>query len=185
MKKLLLCLVLIFGLFACGGHETAINEITIESYDVDMSGYKGVNSTNHNFKGISPDEVIRLIDEGGSAVIYMGYEGCHVCQEAVQYLNEVAQNLGVTVYYLDCNSPIYPVRDEVFTNLVTALDSILETNDAGEKTIFTPHVFTIVNGELNKGHISVVSSWEEGNPSEESIKELEDIYADIMAPFAK
>ena len=190
MKKLLITLFLCLALFACSNtnstnEKTQLNEIEISSYPVDMSGYKGISSTRHNFKGISPSEIIRIIEEKGSAIIYMGFDGCHVCQEAAKYINEVAEELEVTVYYLNCADPKYPLSGKIYNQLMEKLDPILDTNKAGQKTIFTPHVFTIENGELKNGHISVVDSWEDGRPSEDSVNELKAIYKDLMANFVK
>lgn len=185
MKKLFLVLVLLLSLFGCGNQNQELNYVDIEGYAVDMSGYNGVSSTGHNFVGITPDELIKVIDEGGSAIVFMGYTGCHVCQEVARYINEVAQELDVTVYYLNCTSEQYPLRDAAYDNVVESLNDILRTNESGDKTIYTPHVFSIINGVPQSGHISVVNSWQEGNPSEESIQELENIYREIMQPFAK
>lgn len=186
MKKIILALFVAFLLTACNSQKTPVaSESEITGYAVDMSAYKGVSSTEHKFIGISPAELLKVIEEKGSAIVYLGYKDCHVCQEATRYVNEVAQELDVNVYYLDCASEQYPLKDEMFTSVVNALSSILETNSSGEKAIFTPHLFTIINGEPQSGHISVVNSWQEGNPSEASVKELKDIYTELMKPFAK
>lgn len=187
MKKILLVLLLTLSLCACTKKEEKVELkfTNIESYDVDMSSYQGVSSTQHCFKGIAPSEIAKIVEEGGSAVIFMGFKGCHVCQESTKYLDEVAKELGVTIYYLNCTSELYPLKDKTYDDLIALLDPILNTNEEGVKTIYTPHLFTITNGKINKGHISVVESWTEGNPSEESIEELQNIYRDILKDFAK
>lgn len=185
MKKLLFYLIVLFALFGCAKSNVELNVKEIESYPVDMSGYKGLSSTEHNFRGISPDEMMKVVEDGNSAIIFMGYKGCDFCQEAAQYVNEVAEELDVTVYYLDCKSERYPLKGEMFEKVVDILEPILRTNELGEKTIYTPHVFSIVNGVPQEGHISVVNSWVAGNPSEDSIKELKEIYVGIMKDFAK
>ena len=114
MKKILLSILLIFmavGMVGCGEEE--INYIDIEATDVDMSVYDGMNSLNHHFKSITPTELLRVYNEGGSGIFYIGYSGCHNCQDAVKYIEEAAANNDVTVYYMDCYNPYDPLSEHV------------------------------------------------------------------------
>lgn len=181
MKKVLLILLLFLTLSACATEKA--EDFEVNSFAVDMSGYRGVSSTNHNFKGISPDEIKRILDEDGSALIFMGYNTCSICQEVARYLQEAASEEDLTIYYMDCYSEKYPLAGDKFDMIIEILNPILDLNPEGEKTIYTPHLFSIVNGKLNKGYISTVPGWNYGNPSASQIDELKEIYKDIMKPF--
>lgn len=133
-----------------------INVVDVETFAVDMSVYKNMNSTKHNYKGISPKELIKIYNEKGSGSFYIGYDSCPYCQESVSLMNEAAESLGVTVYYIDAylqGDPLKDYYDEVFDILYP----VLEERD-GKKTILTPHFFTIVNGEIVKSNIGGTGS---------------------------
>ncbi len=150
MKKifrLLFTMVLTMMLFGCENKQD-VNMIAIDSFDVDMSGYLDMNSVNHHFKGITPEEFIRVINEDGSGVFYIGYTNCGSCQNSVAMFEEAAEATDTTVYYLN----VYP-EDGVYDffasmdELTTILDPILRHDD-GEPVIYTPHLIALVNGEF-------------------------------------
>ena len=148
MKKILLSILLIFmavGMVGCS--EEDINYIDIEATDVDMSVYDGMNSLNHHFKSITPTELLRVYNEGGSGIFYIGYSGCHNCQAAVKYIEEAAANNDVTVYYMDCYNPYDPLSEHVDEFIETFKD-VLREDEEGNKTIYTPQVMTFVNGKV-------------------------------------
>ena len=92
MKKitgLLLTLLLAISLLGCSKEEAQFIEIT--SFDVDMSGYEGMPSTNHHFRGITPEEFMRVYEEDGSGIFYIGYKGVEK-QPAQQEINKACKH---------------------------------------------------------------------------------------------
>ena len=177
MKKLLIALLLgLLVLTGCSKDPVPTNT-TVESFNVDMSGYKNMSSTNHNFKGVNPSEMLKVIEEDRSAIFYIGYLGCGNCQQAVQYINQAAQELGVTVYYMDC----YGTKEdfnEYLEETIEVLNPILSAGPDGDKGIFTPHVFAVVNGELVDSKVGCKL-----DGTEKAAKALVDDYKNIMRYF--
>ena len=62
MKRIFIVLLALIIITGCSKNQTpeSINYIEIESSKVDMSGYKEMNSVDHQFRQISPDELFRV-----------------------------------------------------------------------------------------------------------------------------
>ena len=104
MKKLLSILLICLVLFGCSKKQEKPDlskEFVIETYKADMSGYENLKSSGHMFVGTTVSELKRTVDEGGYGVFVLSRTGCPSCQLAMQYLNEVAGELGVYIYYID------------------------------------------------------------------------------------
>ena len=157
MKKifLILTMALILVTSGCQKEEvTKIKQSELESYVVDMSGYKNMSSVNHNFKGVTPETLLKAIDNKESGIFYMGYDGCHVCQNVVSLIDEAAKNLNLSVYYIDCYNELAPLEDYIY-EVVDKLKPILNKDSSGEYGIFTPHVFVMIDGEFKESYIGL------------------------------
>ena len=189
MKKFFIILCVVFLLSSCGKKEENKPEIKytyeIISKSVDMSGYEGVNSVKHNFRLIRPTELFNVIDNKSSAVFYIGRTNCGCCQRVCRYLNEVALELGVTVYYIDAYNEEEPLTDPDLQNKVKEyLDPILGEED-GEKTLLTPQVFSVINGELALSQICFDNYVLDPTPTEDQIEKFKDSYRAILSPFVQ
>ena len=157
MKKLFIVLAMILVLTGCndGGKKPSepVTISAIETHDVDMSAYKNMRSSGHQFLGITPETFLELLDNNGNGIVYVGYNTCPVCNEAVSVLNEAAAELGVKIFYIDCYDELHPLIDH-FDEFVAATRPILDTRD-GEPVVLTPHVMTIVNGEFIDSQIGI------------------------------
>jgi len=177
MKKVILLFVLLFALVSCGRTNTDINY----TYDIvykecDMSAYEGVNSTKHMFKSITVDQLFNCIDNKSSGVFYLGRENCGCCQTCVKYLNEAAQELGVTVYYIDVYNEDMPLTTtEICSELKEYIYDILEVKENGERELETPTVFSVINGEFADSIVCMNRSSEE---------KMVQRYKKILKPFA-
>jgi len=186
MKKLLIILLLTLSLAACAKKE----EIPVPEYPyeivsdrVDMSGYEGVSSTDHNFRLTKTAELFHTIDEKSSGIFFLGMHGCNCCQRVCRYINDVAKELGVTVYYIDVHNPDDPLTEkDVQDKLVDYLYEILGTGEDGEKTLLTPQVFSIVNGEFYGSQICYDNY---SLDSDSKIEQFKDSYRKLMRPFAE
>ena len=184
MKKILI-LFLVLLIFGCSNNNNKPNyPYEIQSEKVDMSAYNGVTSTNHNFRLIVPSELYKCIDNKSSGIFYLGRNNCNCCQTVCSYLNEVAQELDVTVYYIDVFNEKEPLTiKENQDQLYEYLYDILGLGEDGEKVLLTPHVFSVVNGEFYDSLICHDGMQMDAIPTSQQIEVLKNKYRNIMKPF--
>ena len=187
MKKFLFVLTILLLCSGCSRSEEDIHfTYDIVSKDVDMSGYEGVNSTQHMFKRVTVQELFNCIDKGSSAPFYLGRTNCGCCQTCVKYLNQVASELGVTVYYIDVYDPDMPLTDQdLCDELRVYIYDILENDEDGEKALQTPTMFSVINGNVSKANSIVCLSnygWDDP-PTKAQEDRLMSKYKNILKPF--
>ncbi len=149
MKKLFIALIILLLLTGCQSEEEVyVPEMTVieKARDVDMSVYQDMVDYGHAFKEITADEMLDVIENGGSDIFYLGSDSCGVCQFLVRYMQEAASSLGVTIYYVD----VYSDEDgfaDAYDRAYEMLYDVLEEYE-GEKAFQTPHVFVVKDGEI-------------------------------------
>lgn len=187
MKKLLSILLICLVLFGCSKKQEKPDlskEFVIETYKADMSGYENLKSSGHMFVGTTVSELKRTVDEGGYGVFVLSRTGCHSCQLAMQYLNEVAQELGVYIYYIDAQSDAYPILGtDNYDILYEVLYETIPENENGERDLQTPEVVTIVDGKITGSQIG--TTWGGSNYTDKDVTKLEDIYRKLLTPFVQ
>ena len=187
MKKLFLLLALLLFLSACGKKEEKLPKVNytydIVSDRVDMSAYEGVSSTDHNFRIVKVQEFFNTVDNKSSGIFYLGRTNCGCCQKVCRYLNEVAKELNQTVYYIDVyNEEDSLTEKEIQDKLYEYMYEILGTNEEGEKTLLTPQVFSVINGEF---YDSQICFDDYSLDNEAQIEKFKDSYRHIMMPFTQ
>ena len=194
MRKVLLAFLSIILLCSCTSKNDINQDYEVVCKNVDMSCYDGVNSTNHCFKLVKTDEVYNVIDNKSSAVFFLGKKECSCCQELTKYLNEVALELGVTIYYIDVfneEDPLVVYEDskgsytQSAKKLEACLYDILEPNPEGKRSLLTPHLFAIINGEFKGSEICTDFfdyDWE--NTTDKDINNVKKAYRKVLEPFA-
>lgn len=178
MKKLLILIFTLFLLVGCQSKKIDTSYV-VEAKDCDMSYYDGMSSTGHAFKEAEVSEVTRALNEKGSAVFYIGYKECSNCQRCVKYLNDVAMELGVTVYYIngtDANGSFTIVGD-IYDELLNDIAPVADKDEEGNIGIYTPHVFNIIEGKIVSSKISGATE------TNSDIKKLKEDYRKILEPF--
>lgn len=159
MKKIILMLAL--TLFILTGCSAETNYIEVETVQVDMSVYEKMPVAGHQFLKTTPQEVLRLIEEGGSAVVYYGYSDCPFCNKATSVINDAAKELDMTVLYVDVHPEIDP-GDEFYVAMddtTIALSEFLSLDEAGEPEFYVPNVFVIKNGEILGNHVALTDNY--------------------------
>lgn len=148
MKRLLLVLMCLIVLSGCS-NKIKYDNPEGEAYD--MSGYD-IEST--HFYNVSYDQVLEMIAQKKTIVVYLGYEDCPWCQELVPILDKVLDSFTIEIYYVD-------VRSEESLNNKEGLNRLTEyagqTNAQGELIFFFPSILFIQKGELVNQHIGTVS----------------------------
>ena len=156
--------ILIVGLYFKNGETTTNNNTTggssSSTTDYDVSKMKQVNI----------EESIKLFDEKGTHVLYIGRETCSVCKQFVPILNEVQEDLNFTSYYLDVDTfaDIWNSKKADTTEVKELLKKVEnltdkmtieatangETGTLGELFIengFTPALVVIQDGKVVEG----------------------------------
>ena len=183
MKKLFIVLfILCFFLGACQKKPDLSKPFEIWTYDVDMSGYEGLDSKDHMFKGTTVSELERVMEEKGYGPFVLSATFCPHCQIAMRYLNEVAKDLDVYIYYLDGASKEYPIQGTNDYNIL--FDLLYTTLNVGEdgKEIQTPELFTIVDGIITKYQIG--TTWQGMEYDDKNIEDLKKVYHDMLLPYS-
>lgn len=164
---------------------TITNSVNFTSYQVSMSDYKFLRGSAADFEMITIEESLKMFSEGGSGILYYGYDTCEWCNRAVPELNEVARDMGVTVWYVDAS--IQP-SDEVYNELLSYVGDDLKTDDEGNKSFYVPYVLGVKKGQIVGSHISLVDGFDPKDDDDQMSgaqqKELRDIYKDIIEKTA-
>lgn len=198
MKKILTCLLAVVLLAGCFNKTdskkntssdtlTITNKVSLTSTKVDMKGYKWIRNDVADFQLISLKESLRMFEEGGTGILYYGYDECAWCNRAVPELNEVAKELNLTIYYVDASAK---VEKDDYKKLLEYIDPVLKVNSAGEKGFYVPAVIGVKNGKLAEYHVSLLDSFElsKDDPnkqlSDAQKQELQDIYRNIAKSVA-
>lgn len=152
------CILLLILLPACNMQQNVVDDIS--SYEPNMSEYLGL-SDNKCFKGITVEELLKIFEEDKSAIIYMGFSACGNCQEAVPVMAKIAIEKKATIYYLDFYNDDYPISDENRLKLEENLNDYLMVDPSdGLKKIFTPHVFSIKDGNIINSQVGTLEQSE-------------------------
>ena len=198
MKKILTCLLAVVLLAGCFNKTeskkntssdtlTITNKVSLTSTKADMKGYKWIRNDVADFQLITLKESLRMFEEGGTGILYYGYDECAWCNRAVPELNEVAKELNLTIYYVDASAK---VEKDDYKKLLEYIDPVLKVNSSGEKGFYVPAVICVKNGKLVDYHVSLLDDFElsKDDPnkqlSDAQKQELQDIYRKIAKSVA-
>lgn len=183
MKKVFISIMLLLSLTGCSNKE--LKEELTDALKF-KEEYESLNEeTNNNgnkyrlleieegnpFIYKSASDIVEMIDNKETFVVYFGFASCPWCRSVVPSLIEVATDLGISsIYYVD----VKEIRDtleldeegnivtqkegtDAYYQLLEKLDSVLESYlltdqddneiDTGEKRIYAPNIIAIVDGQ--------------------------------------
>lgn len=162
---------------------TITNTVVLDSEKTDLSAYEWVDEEVADFEETSVRESLKLIEQGGSGIVYYGYVGCPWCERALPELNKVALKYGVTVYDVD---PYNGTSEDDYNQFIELYGDALETDeDTGEKVFMVPLVVGIKDGVIKGAHTSLVDDFElnddqDNQMSDAQKEELQSIYEQII-----
>lgn len=184
--------IFLFGLVVClltgcaptAEEITITNSVRLNTTTADMSGYKFLEDEDPAFVQITYAESLRMFMEGGSGILFYGYEDCYYCNRAVPVLNEVAKEAGITIYYIDTYDTTDTSR-ETYDELMTYLEGTFqEEEDTGEMAFYVPDVVGIKEGKLVSYHVSLTDGFIRGNESKQLTRaqknSLKQDYIDVL-----
>lgn len=116
-----------------------------------MSGYQ-IESA--HFYSISYDELLKMLEDDKTFIVYLGYENCPWCDELVPILDEVCSDYEIDIYYVDVNSEESLANKEGLKRLTEIVD---QRNENDELILFFPSILFVKEGEIINQHIGTVS----------------------------
>ena len=184
MKKMICLLLICLCLCGCNRKPDTKTPFELDTYACDMSGYDGLDAKRHMFKGTTVKELERTVNEKGYGVFVLSRTGCNHCQMSMRYLNEVAEELGVTVYYIDAMSDEYPILGtDNYDILFDLLYTTLNEGEDGQKEIQTPEVITVVDGIITAYQVG--TTWSGMEYDDNDINQLKSVYRKMLTPFSE
>lgn len=153
--------------------------------NADMSDYEGFMETENVFVKSNMQEVLKMIEEGKSAIVYFGFPDCPWCIEALPIMNEVAKTYHQNIYYVQTRDEdrnlIY--TEEEKSAILEVVGEFEEKDDDGQIQLFVPLVVVIQDGQAISGNVGTVDGHDahERKMSEEEKAALTDIYDTMFA----
>ena len=190
MKKILVIMVIcILILTGCGKNEKTRNTNNDASlFKKEYEKLNGKKIKDHEIRKVtiskknpiiykSADEIVEMIDNKETFIVYFGFAECPWCRSMIENMLSVSKDLNIkTIYYVDVENirdkkelnpdSLIEEKEGIITveegsagymDLLNRLDKVLEkyilTDDDGnefdtdEKRIFAPNVITIVDGK--------------------------------------
>lgn len=211
MKKWMMMAAVLFLTAGCGKPTTAdktpeatikaaytfTNPVHLDTKPADMSGYDWLYDPSPAFAEISFADSIRMFTENGTGLLYYGRTNCPWCQRAVPILDEAAQEMGLTVYYIDAGQPIAVGEDgatdvqkakEIYNQLVDQIKEILKKDEDGGYSFQIPEVIAVKNGKIVGHHLSLTDDFsltdEEAQLNDAQKAELKKIYEEMIRLLA-
>lgn len=125
-----------------------------------MNKYPALTDTNHVYKEIEVDTLIKKLNKKESFVVILGFPECPWCQAIMPVLNDVAKESNEkTVYYLYLKE----IRDDEnhknhdkYLELVN--NHFKDAIDTKNNRLNAPTVIKVEKGIMTKYHIDTVSS---------------------------
>jgi thiol-disulfide isomerase/thioredoxin len=188
MKRLWLILTVLCMVCLAGCRRQYVFDNDLVKTEADMSGYVYLKDPSPVFDLVSIDESYRLFEEEQAGVIFYSRVSCPFCNAAVPVLNDAAKELGVRIMYTDIEDPEFmklswQERDEKVFHLMELIDSILKTDDSGEKAFFIPLLIAVKNGKIMDSYVSVSEGVNTENFEEtpkENIEHLKELYKRVI-----
>jgi hypothetical protein len=177
-----------------GNNAGAIN---LNTEEADISGYVFLSDSDPAFVEINMEESFRLVEEGGTGLIFYSYEDCPWCNRAVPILNQAAKEEGVTIFYDNIYDDWFmsKTKDEkealvnkLYEVMEPALDTVTD-EETGETSpvLRVPLVVAVKDGEIIGHHRGVVDSFEldedrldEFQVTDDQKEELLNIYKELI-----
>ena len=122
------------------------NSEKVEDSELFASEYTQVDEDNV-FVYKSSKEIIQIL-ENGTGVVYLGFPECKWCQAYVPYLDEVAKENNIDkIYYFNIREDREKNTAD-YKKIVELTSDFLLYNDEGQKRVFVPDVYVVLDGEI-------------------------------------
>ena len=165
-----------------GGEAGDVSAPFAKTEVADLSGYESMADYSGESRLIETDvaEAIKLINDKESFILFFSYEDCPYCNQIMPYVNEVAEETGQFVGYVDTRSdPEWQSNMDIdnYDLVIKYFGDYLQKDEDGKDHLYTPDIYFIKNGKVVARHDGVIPG-EDLDPSrpltsgqEETLKE--------------
>ena len=183
MRKILIVLLSMLLITGCtkDNEPTQSNGYQMDTIDVDMTIYHGMPFSGHAFKGITMQSFFDLMDNKGSAIIFIGYSGCGACQIMAPVLNQAAKETNTTIYYLDAQS----YNEEEYDKYIEIAKDFLQVGEDNEPAVYTPSVMLVNDGIIIDNYIGLKDIDANGSLTKEEEKKGINMYKELLNQLNK
>ena len=104
-------------------------------------------------------EVSKLMEQGKTFVVFAGFAECDYCDLLLPYLNDAAEEAGRYVGYIDTRAdPEWMTNNDIddFDLFTACFGEYLDTDDRGEKHLYTPDTYFVKDGQVVARHNGVL-----------------------------
>lgn len=148
----------------------------------DLSGYESMMDYEGDSRLVETDvaEAVKLMNDKESFILFFSFEDCPYCNLIMPYVNEVAEETGQHIGYIDTRKdPTWQSNTDIkdYDLVVKYFGDYLQEDDEGVKHLYTPDIYCIKNGKVEARHDGVIPE-EDIDPSrpltsgqEETLKE--------------
>lgn len=160
------------------------NYCTLDCEVADMSGY-GLSEKDHVFGSITFNQANTYFkDKDFSGIIYIGFDTCPWCLEAVPVMNEVAKDLGLSIYYVNKKDPQNQEHPEWVEKTTEILNDAygLEVDENNKPVLYVPEVIVVKGGEIVSHHMGTLEDHDatKRKMTDSEKEELSTIYRDMF-----
>lgn len=167
MKKILkLMFIVTLGLSfltACTNNSEKLNVDSNEAtanleVGADMSLYEEFKAKENMFIKTTAEDVLSLIENRKSAMVYFGFPDCPWCEDMLPVLNEAAKNKDYPILYVEARNEKGELNysEEIKEKIYNEFDFTFETDENGKKIMYFPYVVRIENGVVTDSHVGTV-----------------------------
>ena len=127
----------------------------------DLSGYESMMDYEGESRLVETDvdEVIRLMNDKESFIVFFSYEDCPYCNMIMPYVNEVAEETGQQVGYINTRKdPSWQSNIDIkgYDLVVKYFGDYLQEDENGVKHLYTPVIYCVKNGNIAARHDGVM-----------------------------
>lgn len=109
---------------------------------------------------LAPESFIKKIKNKEDGVYLITSNKCSACKIAYDVIIEAAKDTDTTIYTLDVMNEEYEIANEDIQDIISILEPVLSVSpETNMKTIYTPHLFCIENGQLTKSQVGLGSNF--------------------------
>ena len=127
---------------------------------------------------LNPETFIQKLTDKEDGVYLITSSKCSACEIAYDVIIEAAKDSNTVIYTLDAKNEEYEVTNEDVQDMIDILEPTLMLNpETNNKTIYTPHLFSIKNGEIEKSQVGLGEGFVN---NDDGLKTLYNRYIDIM-----